>query len=90
MIPALFDVIHAAYVAGGKDVHNNPVDSWSSPVAKKFVTWGRFDTDEPAIAGHDRDVVDARIIVYPDFGVVAARDRMTVDGVTCEVVGLPE
>ncbi|MGW5521918.1 hypothetical protein [Gordonia sp. NPDC003950] len=50
-------------------------------------------SDEPdlqANAGFVRDVAELGLVVLPDFGAVSARDRMTVDGVTYEVVGRPE
>lgn len=87
MIPALFDVEHKSWSTDGEDEHGNPIEDWSAPVMKKFVTWADYSTSEPKLAGHDRDVVDAGIIVYPDFGVVNPGDRMTIDGQEFDVVG---
>lgn len=91
MIPALFDFGHAAYIAGAVDDFGDPTDTWAAPVTKRFVTWAaRFDTDEPKLAGHNRDVVDTGIIIYPDVGPISPRDRITIDGQVFEVVGQPE
>ncbi|MFT4125083.1 MAG: hypothetical protein QM662_02480 [Gordonia sp. (in: high G+C Gram-positive bacteria)] len=90
MIPALFDVGHKMYLEGAVDDWGNPVDTWADPVSKKFITWADYATEDPKLAGHDRDVVDAGIIVYPDFGSVSPRDRMVIDGIEYEVIGSPE
>lgn len=90
LIPALFDVGHSVYAAGAVNAHGDSVDEWAAPVVKKFITWASYDTDEPGKPGHDRDVISAGILVYPDFGVVSPRDRMTIDGQVFEVVGSPE
>lgn len=92
MIPALFDVEHSAYIddPNTTDAHGNQIDKWDDPVVKQFITWADYNTSEPGVAGHDRDEVDAGIIVYPDFGVVFPRDRMSIDGEVFEVVGVPE
>lgn len=92
MIPALFDVGHSVYVkGGGVDDFGNPVaESWSAPVVKKFITLKSQYSSEPKLAGHDRDVVEVEMLVYPGFGTVRARDRMSVDGQKYEVIGAPE
>ena len=90
MIPALFDCGHQVYVSNSIDDFGNETATWLPAVSKKFVTYATNDTSEPKIAGHDRDVVDASIIVYPDFGVVKPRDRVSIDGIVFEVIGLPE
>lgn len=89
-IPALHPVGHCAYSADAEDAHGNPIAGWAEPVDKKFIAWARFDTTEPKVAGHNRDVVDAGILVYPDFGAVNPKDRMVIDGQTFEVIGEPE
>ena len=93
MIPALFDVGHRAYQAGAVDDLGVPTDEWAAPAAKKFVTWSsspsETTTSEPAVAGHDRDVIECGIIVYPDFGDVKPRDRMVIDSTEYDVIGHP-
>lgn len=101
MIPALFDVDHLVFDASGEDAHGNPTAGWKPAVTKKFVTWANYSTSEPKVAGHDRDVVDAGILVYPTDGNVPSGqrwfgdvpkpgDRMVIDGREFEVVGQPE
>lgn len=94
MIPALFEVWHRAYTGDPTvtDAHGNTIDSWADPIAKRFITWAsfaNFNTSEPGMPGHARDVIDTGIIVYPDFGEVSPKDRMTVDGLEYEVIGHP-
>lgn len=89
MIPALFDVGHRAYSAGAVDDLGVPTDEWAAPVDKKFITWSSASTSEPGVAGHDRDVVECGIIVYPDFGDVKPRDRMVIDSTEYDVIGHP-
>lgn len=97
-IPALFDVAHRVYTDGVEDSWGNSTAGWADPVVKKFITWADYATSEPKLAGHDRDVVDAGIIVYPPNAPVPPgqawfgdppkpKDRIVIDGVEYEVVG---
>lgn len=102
VIPALFDAGHRVYSAGVEDDWGNTVAGWADPVVKKFITWASYATSEPKLAGHDRDVVDAGIIVYPPTNLHVPetqrwfgdppkpQDRIVIDGLEFEVIGDPE
>lgn len=93
MIPALFDAGHRVYSDGVEDDWGDTTAGWADPVMKKFITWATYATSEPKLAGHDRDVVDCGIIVYPPtnthvpeaqrwFGdPPKPKDRIVIDGV---------
>ncbi|MEJ9078590.1 hypothetical protein WKY82_09235 [Gordonia malaquae] len=100
VIPALFDVEHHSYAGVGENAHGNEIDQWAAPVVKKFITWADYSTSEPSLAGHERDLVTAGILVYPPDGSVPAewrwfgatpkpKDKMRIDGDLFEVVGQP-
>jgi hypothetical protein len=87
--PLLFSVGHRAYSAAEIDAHGNAVPSWSEPVQKSVYGWGAPDTSEPKVAGYERVVVEVELLVPPGFQC-QSRDRMVLDGVEYEVIGMPE
>lgn len=87
--PLRHTVGHRAYNAGVVDEYGNDTEGWSAAVTKAVYGWGAPNTDEPKLAGHDRDTVSIELLVPPGF-VCGARDRMILDGLEYEVIGDPE
>ncbi|NQE88508.1 hypothetical protein [Nocardia terpenica] len=57
---------HHRYRDGGLDTHGNPapvytppLDAYGTPVA--VYAWGPARSSEPAVAGHDRVIIDVEI-----------------------------
>ncbi|MGP3708490.1 hypothetical protein [Gordonia paraffinivorans] len=90
MLDAKFDVLHLPYTGVDLDAYGNEVDTWGPGQAKKFITFGQWNGSEPKVVGHERVVVDTTIITRPEFGRVLPKDRMVIDGIVYDVVGLPE
>lgn len=80
------------WVAGVEDDHGNAVDTYTpaldAPGAEHpVIGWAVPTSSEPALAGHDRVVVDVQLLVPPDF---PARAHDVIDlptGGRYEVVG---
>lgn len=89
MFPLRHVVGVRVFQEGAFDSHGNPVRSWADPVEQAVYGWYVPSTDEPAVAGHDRVVVDVKVLVPPGF-VCGPNDRVVVDGSTFDVVGLLE
>lgn len=82
-------VEHAAYVAAGEDELGNEVASYALPVTVRVFGWEPPRSDEPALAGHDRVVVDLKLYAPQSMGAKPA-DRVVVNGKRFEVIGWPE
>lgn len=67
--PTPFTVGHKVFSASGTDAHGNPVEGWAAPVDRAVHGWAAPTTDEPKLAGHDRDVVEVELYA-PDFRVI--------------------
>lgn len=84
--PLLFTVGHQVFDASSEDAHGNPVEGWLPAVERRVYGWGAPQSSEPKLAGHDREIVEVELLVPPGF-VVAARDRIVLDGVEFDVIG---
>lgn len=70
------------------DAHNNPVEGWAAPVEVLVFGWEPPKSTEPAVAGHDRVVVD--ILLYaPQSMNAGPHDRVILAGKRYEVIGEP-
>lgn len=87
--PLLFSVGHRRYDSTATDAHGNDIDFWFPEVPKPVYGWGAPQSDEPKLAGHDREVVEVELLVPPGFEC-SHRDLMVLDGVEFEVIGDPE
>lgn len=97
MIPTPFIVEHYTYSDGGTNAHGNPVAAYTPPLTspgtpRKVAGWSAAATSEPALAGHDRVVVDLELLVPKGFPA-RARDKIRLTdqpvGGLYEVVGDP-
>lgn len=90
MIPLPFAVQLERYTDGVTDSHGNPTDSWGSPETVSAAFWV-VSSQEPAVAGHDRVIVDAAMFVASTV-MPAPRDRVTITqlGGRFEVIGYAE
>lgn len=70
--PTPFTVGHRIFDANGEDAHGNPVESWSAPVERAVHGWAAPRTDEPKLAGHDRDIVEIELYA-PEWRVINLR-----------------
>lgn len=70
--PTPFTVGHCVHSAGGFDAHGNETDVWSEPIERAVHGWSAPRTDEPKLAGHDRDVVEVELLV-PECRVINLR-----------------
>jgi hypothetical protein len=86
--PTPWTVQHEKYLGGTNDSHGNLVDVWASPVDHKVYGWSAPRSAERETAGVEAEVVLLQVF-SPHFAV-GPQDRMTVDGVSYEVVGYPE
>lgn len=97
MIPTPYTVQHYARTTDGVDAHNNPVVEWQpaldEPGTERPVAgWSTAGSAEPAVAGHDRVVVDVELLVPKGFPARALdRIRLTEypEGLY-EIVGDPK
>lgn len=87
--PLRFTVGHRVFDQGAEDAHGNPGESWLHAVMKPVYGWGAPQSNEPKLAGHDREIVDVQLLVPPGFEC-SHRDLMVLDGVEYEVIGAPE
>lgn len=71
------------------DPHGNEVDDYADPVEKKVFGWEPPRSSEPALAGHDRLVVDIKLYAPRSIGV-REHDQFLLDGELFDVIGLPE
>ncbi|MFD4294141.1 hypothetical protein ACFWQG_13065 [Rhodococcus sp. NPDC058532] len=67
--------------AGAEDAHGNAVDVYTPPLGAagaphSVIGWSVPTSTEPAIAGHDRVIVDVELLTPPDF---PARARDVID-----------
>lgn len=85
--PLPYIVGHRVYQSGLEDAHGNPIPGWAAPVDVRAMWWSPA-TQEPLLAGHDREVVDV-VVVVASTTTVGARDRMVVEGREFEIVGDP-
>lgn len=56
----------------GEDAHGNEIDVFTPPLdqegaAQAVYGWSVPSSDSPAVAGHDRVVVDVELLVPPEF-----------------------
>ncbi len=70
--PLLFTVGHKSFQAGATDDYGNPVESWDAAVDRRVHGWSTPRTDEPKLAGHDRDVVEIELLA-PECRVINLR-----------------
>lgn len=90
MIPLPFVAQHLPITLGAEDAHGNPVETWG-PATDMPCTWWSPSSTEPALAGHDRVIVDLVIVLDAEVAaLVDHRDRFAVEGRTYSVQGLPE
>jgi hypothetical protein len=59
------------------DGHGNTVEEWADPVDRQVIGWAPPSTEEPELAGHNRDVVDLEMMVAADW-MSSPRDRVTL------------
>lgn len=71
------------------DGHGNEIDDHADPIEKKVFGWEPPKSTEPALAGHNRLVVDIKLYAPRSMGV-REHDKVILDGVEYDVVGLPE
>jgi hypothetical protein len=96
MIPTPHTVQHYTRTDGTADAHGNPVVQWSPPITgpgttRAVVGWSGAGTSEPALAGHDRVVVDVQLLVPAGFPA-RALDRIRITGYPAglyEIIGDP-
>lgn len=68
------------------DAHNNPIEGWSAAADVLVFGWEPVKSTEPAVAGHDRVVVD--MLLYAPLSLtVGAHDRFVISGKRYEVIG---
>lgn len=82
-------VEHFVYDGTGEDELGNEVPSYAEPVTVHVFGWEPPRSDEPALAGHDRVVVDLKLYAPQSMGAKPA-DRVVVNGKRFEVIGWPE
>lgn len=70
--PTPFTVGHRVHDSAGRDAHGNPIESWSAPIERDVHGWAAPTTDEPKLAGHDRDIVELELYA-PDWRVINLR-----------------
>lgn len=54
------------------------------------IGWGPPESNEPKLAGHDREVVEIELMVPPTFPDVGHRDRLRLRGRVFSVIGSVE
>lgn len=79
-------VQHAVFVAGARDAHGNPTESWAPPVEVGVYAFDPGSSSEPREPGADRVIVEPTIYL-PTGTVFGARDRVTARGLLYEVDG---
>jgi hypothetical protein len=88
--PLPFTCQHESYMPGVEDAHGNIVPGWSAPVSRACVWWSPDSSEpQPGPVNGDRVAVDV-VLVVDSVAAVDHRDRFTVNGWLCEVVGLPK
>lgn len=71
------------------DDHGVPVESWTTPVEHNVCAVYVTSSAEPFTAGHERVIVDARIIAPTDFPA-GPHDRIHWNDQVFEVIGWAE
>ena len=88
--PLKFTVKHERYAGTtGEDENGNEIAAWAEPVEVKVFGWEPPKSTEPALAGHDRVLVDIKLYA-PRAMDAGPADRVWLDGKKFEVLGYPE
>ncbi|KIA63004.1 hypothetical protein [Nocardia vulneris] len=87
-IPLPFTIGHRAYSGSGEDAHGNEIGSHAAAVDIQAFYYSPSST-EPAVAGHDRVVVDMVAVVDSDEQI-GPHDLLVIDGEEFDVIGFPE
>ncbi|MBF6133507.1 hypothetical protein IU501_10900 [Nocardia otitidiscaviarum] len=87
-IPLPYNVIHRAYMGAGEDAHGNEIPTYAAPIEVPSFWWSPSST-EPALAGHDRVLVDL-VLVVDSALTITPRDLFDVDGNEYSVIGYPQ
>lgn len=79
------------WAGAGEDTHGNPVESYTPPLNQPgtpyaVIGWSVPSSTEPAVAGHDRVVVDVELLTPPGFPA-KPRDVIDLPSGQFEVVG---
>lgn len=87
--PCRIPIGHEVYSESATvDAHGNEVEDWADAVEVKVFGWEPPKSTEPAVAGHDRVIVD--ILLYaPRSMNVGPHDRVILAGKRYEVIGDP-
>lgn len=96
MIPTPYTVEHYTRTTGATDAHGNPIIGWSPALDEpgtvlRVAGWSVPGSTEPAVAGHDRVVVDVELLVPKGFPA-RALDRIRLTDYPAglyEIVGEP-
>jgi len=80
---------HLVYVAGAKDAHNNPADSWLPAVAVSVYGWGPRVSLAQAEPGGTQ-ILEGRDVYAPRTWAVGAKDKVRIDGDDWTVQGDPD
>ncbi|WP_280331491.1 hypothetical protein [Nocardia wallacei] len=86
--PLPHTVGHRVHSVVGEDSHGSEIDGWADPVPVAAFWWSPSST-EPAIAGHDRVLVDV-VMVVDSATVVGPHDRFVIGGSEYDVIGPPQ
>lgn len=92
--PTPYTVGHHAYSADGEDPRGNPVVTYTPPADQPGTEvpvygWYVPSSTEPALAGHDRVIVDVAMLVPPGFPA-GPHDLIDLPDGQCEVIGYAE
>lgn len=77
--PLAQTVQHKVYAGETRDERGNVTDTWDDPVEVSVIGWYVSSTHEPQIAGHDRVLVDAQVLV-PEGFAAGTQDRFVLPG----------
>lgn len=86
--PLPYTIAHRAYSGTGEDDHGNEIPAYAAPVTVAAFWWSP-SSSEPAVAGHDRVVVD-KVAVVDSATEIGPRDLVEIEGIEYEVVGYAE
>lgn len=89
MFPFGVTVTVETWSAGSADAHGNSAPSWAAGVAVPGCGFDPGGTEEPFGEGRAVVVVTQPKVFMPSGTAITARDRVTVRGVTYQVVGDP-
>lgn len=88
--PLKFAVSHRKYLGtADEDELGNEIGAWADQVEVKVFGWEPPKSTEPALAGHDRVLVDIKLYAPRSMGAGPA-DRVWLDGKKFDVIGYPE